>query len=74
MLKADLHLEEKLRAATAVDKDDIEQIAGTAEDEFSESILVIRERELLYGSNSLLGKYASMIVHLVSQPIVFKVL
>jgi condensin complex subunit 1 len=39
----------------------LDQVTGTAEDEFAEKILEIRERGLLYGDKSLLGIYGPMI-------------
>ena len=41
--------------------DDLDQVTGTAEDEFTEKIAHIRERELLFGERSLLGGFAPMI-------------
>ena len=66
------NLEEATKAAN-VHKDELDQVAGTAEDEFTESILLIRERELLYGSKSLLSKFAPIISHICSNTHLFKV-
>ena len=41
--------------------DDLEQVNGTAEDEFSERIIHVRERELLYGEKALLAIFGPMI-------------
>ncbi|KAB5590206.1 Condensin complex subunit 1 [Ceratobasidium theobromae] len=49
-------------------QDDIEQVAGNAEDEIGDTILGIRERELLFGENSLLALYGPMIVHICGTP------
>lgn len=53
-------------------QDDIEQVAGNAEDEIGDTILGIRERELLFGENSLLALYGPMIVHICGTPKVYK--
>ncbi|CAA22886.1 condensin complex non-SMC subunit Cnd1 [Schizosaccharomyces pombe] len=41
-------------------------ITGTSEDDFSEAMTFIRERELLYGENSLLSRFAPLVVELCS--------
>jgi condensin complex subunit 1 len=41
--------------------DDLDNVVATAEDEFSEAIHLIRERELLYG---LLKGYGPLVVHI----------
>ncbi|KAI8826762.1 non-SMC mitotic condensation complex subunit 1-domain-containing protein [Fimicolochytrium jonesii] len=41
--------------------DELDQVTGTAEDEFSEAIAHIRERELLFGNNTLLGSFGPLI-------------
>lgn len=37
-------------------------VTGTADDEFTEAIGLVRERELLYGENSLLALFGPLIV------------
>lgn len=41
--------------------DDLDQVNGTAEDEFAEKIIHLRERELLYGDKALLAIFGPMI-------------
>jgi len=55
------------------DGDELEQVAGNAEDEIGERINGTREDELLYGPESLLAIYAPMIVHICGSPHKFKV-
>ena len=55
------------------DADELEQVAGNAEDEIGERINGIRETELIYGPESLLAMYAPMIVHICGSPHKFKV-
>jgi len=43
--------------------DDIEQCVGSTEDEFTDVIQYIREREILYGKNSLLAVYGPMVTY-----------
>jgi condensin complex subunit 1 len=52
--------------AVAEEQDDLDLIAGTTEDDFTEAIAHIRERELLYGSNSLLSNYGPLVAELCS--------
>lgn len=44
------------------DDNDMEMIGGgTSEDDFSEAVAYIREREMLYGENSILAKFGPMV-------------
>ncbi len=47
-------------------------MTGSAEDEFSEIIAMVRERELLFGPQSLLAVYSPMIVHTLTHNQKFK--
>ncbi|CAG8579451.1 5283_t:CDS:10 [Ambispora gerdemannii] len=65
--KADGDSKDKAKAvAKTVGEDELDQIAGTTEDEFGEAISHIREKELLFGSNSLLPVFGSMATHICS--------
>ncbi|ORX43125.1 condensin complex subunit 1 [Piromyces finnis] len=44
--------------------DDIEQCVGSTEDEFTDVIQYIREREILYGKNSLLAVFGPMVTYI----------
>jgi condensin complex subunit 1 len=55
------------------DVEELDQVAGNAEDEIGERIAGVRESELLYGSQSLLALYGPMIVHICGSPHKFKV-
>ena len=57
----------------AKEAEELDQVAGNAEDEIGERIAVIRETELLYGPDSLLAVYGPMIVHISGSPHKFKV-
>jgi condensin complex subunit 1 len=73
------------KADTSKEPDDLEMIGGTSEDDFSEaialirspsvlrSVLIIREKELLFGTQSLLGRYGPLLVEICSKPDVYKV-
>ncbi|KAL8862468.1 MAG: hypothetical protein Q9178_000965 [Gyalolechia marmorata] len=50
----------------AADQDELDLIGGTTEDDFTEAMTHIRERELLYGANSLLSHYAPLVTELCS--------
>ncbi|KAF7562950.1 hypothetical protein G7046_g1193 [Stylonectria norvegica] len=43
------------------DADELDLIGGTTEDDFTEAMAHIRERELLYGTNSLLALYGPLV-------------
>jgi len=57
----------KSAAEAPVDKaakeaaDDLDAIGGTTEDDFTEAMAHIRERELLYGENSLLANFGPLV-------------
>lgn len=53
--------------------EELDQVAGNAEDEIGERIAGVRETELLYGAESLLALYGPMIVHICGSPHKFKV-
>lgn len=61
------------RNAKDKDGDELDQVAGNAEDEIGDQIAAIREKELLYGPQSLLAIYGPMIVHICGSPHKFKV-
>ncbi|KAJ3479305.1 hypothetical protein NLI96_g9147 [Meripilus lineatus] len=56
----------------AKETEELDQVAGNAEDEIGERIAGIRETELLYGPDSLLAIYGPMIVHICGSPHKFK--
>ncbi|KAG5732341.1 Condensin complex subunit 1 [Termitomyces sp. T112] len=52
--------------------EELDQVAGNAEDEIGERIAAVRETELLYGEQSLLAIYGPMLVHICGSPHKFK--
>ncbi|KAJ5930739.1 hypothetical protein N7466_006232 [Penicillium verhagenii] len=46
------------------DEDELDLIGGTTEDDFQDAMAHIRERELLYGENSLLAKFGPMVAEI----------
>ncbi|KAJ3027417.1 UNVERIFIED_CONTAM: Condensin complex subunit [Siphonaria sp. JEL0065] len=46
--------------------DELEQVTGTAEDEFTDAVAYIREMELLFGQTSLLAAFGPMITNICS--------
>ncbi|TFK38244.1 non-SMC mitotic condensation complex subunit 1-domain-containing protein [Crucibulum laeve] len=50
------------------DGEELDQVAGNAEDEIGERIAGVRETELLYGPESLLAVYGPMLVHICASP------
>ena len=71
---------EKIGGAAEAKKDqeELDQVAGNAEDEIGERIAAMREVELLYGAHSLLASFGPQVqgessscepvTHLVTQP------
>ncbi|KAL1919463.1 uncharacterized protein VTP21DRAFT_2156 [Calcarisporiella thermophila] len=57
---------EKEKKAERLKDDELDQVAGTAEDDYGEAISAIREKELLSGSSSLLAVYGPMLAHICS--------
>ena len=55
------------------EQEELDQVAGNAEDEIGERIAAMREQELLYGSQSLLATFGPMLVHICGSPHKFKV-
>ncbi|KAJ7116325.1 non-SMC mitotic condensation complex subunit 1-domain-containing protein [Mycena epipterygia] len=54
------------------DREELDQVAGNAEDEIGERIAGVRETELLYGPQSLLAIYGPMLVHVCGSPHKYK--
>jgi condensin complex subunit 1 len=48
------------------EQDELDLIAGTTEDDFTEAIQHIRERELLYGPTSILSSYGPLVAEICS--------
>jgi condensin complex subunit 1 len=57
-------------AAKAADKDanDLDAVAGNAEDDIGDLIATIREKELLYGDKSLLAVYGPLVASVCASP------
>ncbi|TGO90428.1 hypothetical protein BPOR_0065g00160 [Botrytis porri] len=70
---------EKNKAAeTPADKaakeaaDDLDMIGGTTEDDFTDAMSHIRERELLFGQNSLLANFGPLVAEICSNNTTYK--
>ena len=59
--------------AKSKDQEELDQVAGNAEDEIGERVAAMREDELLDGKQSLLATFGPMLVHIVGTPPKFKV-
>jgi len=55
---------EEVEAQKEEEKDELDLIGGTTEDDFTEAIAHIRERELLYGPNSLLTNFGPLVTEI----------
>ncbi len=58
--------------AAKEDADELDLIGGTTEDDFTEAMTHIRERELLYGNNSLLANFGPLVSEICSNNITYK--
>ncbi len=54
------------------EKDELDMIGGTTEDDFTEAIAHIRERELLYGPNSLLANFGPLVTEICANNTAYK--
>ncbi|KAJ7086035.1 non-SMC mitotic condensation complex subunit 1-domain-containing protein [Mycena belliarum] len=63
---------EKQANSRAKDREELDQVAGNAEDEIGERIAGVRETELLYGPQSLLAVYGPMLAYICGSPQKFK--
>ena len=56
----------KSEAAKEEEQDELDLITGTTEDDFTEAIAHVRERELLFGSQSLLSSFGPLVREICS--------
>ncbi|KAG2142164.1 non-SMC mitotic condensation complex subunit 1-domain-containing protein [Suillus cothurnatus] len=75
--KDEKQLAEKLAAGGSPNRanketEELDQVAGNAEDEIGERIAAVRETELFYGEQSLLKLYGPLLVHVCGSPHKFK--
>jgi condensin complex subunit 1 len=61
------------KSTNTKDVDELEQVAGTAEDDTGDRISKFCDDEMLYGDRSLLAIFGPMIVHICGTPKNFKV-
>ncbi|MCJ1310030.1 Condensin complex subunit [Agyrium rufum] len=54
------------------EQDELDLIGGTTEDDFTEAMAHIRERELLYGENSLLSNFGPLVREICSENTTYK--
>lgn len=57
----------KRTSAAQEEQDELDLIAGTTEDDFTEAIAHIRERELLYGPQSLLSNFGPLVAEICGE-------
>jgi condensin complex subunit 1 len=65
--------DDKKAGAKAAGQDELDQVAGSVEDEIGDVIAATKERELLYGPQSLLSVFGPMAATIVSQPKIYRV-
>ena len=62
----------KEKAKEEEEGDELDLIGGTSEDDFTEAMAHIRERELLYGPNSLLAMFGPMVSEICANNTTYK--
>ena len=60
-------------AAVPTEDNELDLIGGTNEDDFTDAMQNIRERELLYGHNSLLTNFGPMVSEICANNVMYKV-
>ena len=68
--KAETDKKENTKAA---EKEELDQVVGSVEDDIADLVATAKERELLYGPDSLLAIFGPMAVAVLLQPKVYKV-
>ncbi|RMZ86310.1 hypothetical protein DV736_g6465, partial [Chaetothyriales sp. CBS 134916] len=63
---------EEVLADKEEEKDELELIGGTTEDDFTEAMVHIRERELLYGPDSLLANFGPLVTEICANNTAYK--
>ncbi|RMZ76771.1 hypothetical protein DV737_g4643, partial [Chaetothyriales sp. CBS 132003] len=63
---------EEVMADKEEEKDELELIGGTTEDDFTEAMVHIRERELLYGPDSLLANFGPLVTEICANNTAYK--
>lgn len=53
-------------------ENELEMIGGTSEDDFSDIVVYMREKEILFGENSLLAKFGPIVKEICSKSNVYK--
>ncbi|GAA5928884.1 condensin subunit YCS4 [Sporobolomyces koalae] len=64
--------DDKTKGGKKSGDDELDQVAGSVEDEIGDTIAIAREKELLYGPQSLLQVFGPMAATIVSQPKVYR--
>ncbi|CAX43955.1 Non-SMC subunit of the condensin complex, putative [Candida dubliniensis CD36] len=52
----------------ANEENELEMIGGTSEDDFADAVVHVKERELLYGDYSLLGRFGPLVKEICAHP------
>ena len=63
---------EEVLAEKEEEKDELDMIGGTTEDDFTEAMAHIRERELLFGPNSLLANFGPLATEICANNTAYK--
>lgn len=71
--KAQKETENKEENGKTEVEDELEQVGGTAEDDIGDAMIRIREREILFGPNSLLGRFGPLLSEVCARNKVYTV-
>jgi condensin complex subunit 1 len=71
--KSKKEIDEKGQKGKTEVEDELDQVGGTAEDDIGDAVIRIREREILFGANSLLGRYGPLLKEICTRNKVYTV-
>lgn len=66
LFKKKKHHGENGSKADEADDNELEMIGGTTEDDFTDAVVYIKEKEILYGDNALLARFGSLAREIVA--------
>ncbi|GAA5980223.1 hypothetical protein JCM5350_000877 [Sporobolomyces pararoseus] len=70
--KAEEDVKNSTKGGKKTGDDELDQVAGSVEDEIGDTIAIAREKELMYGPQSLLQVFGPMAATIVSQPKIYR--
>lgn len=72
LFKKKKHDSEASKQTKETKESELAMIGGTSEDDFADVIIHVKEKELLFGENSLLGRYGQMVIEICTNVETYK--